>query len=217
MHSILIDPSSTKIKIGVPAPENYTKGGGKALYTALLDDIKASIKSINGKDDDVVVSISTISKITTDTITDAPAFSSILLTLDQKNGTRPAIREYVTHGTITRSGLGELEFDHNNIYINDGDGKYLVGRLVPVVFTNNNGLEPMGDNLLAATERSGTPIYNLNNNKTADIKSNTLELSTADLSVSLVNLMVFQRAFEANAKSITTADSILNTLINLKR
>ncbi|HIP55977.1 MAG TPA: hypothetical protein EYG97_03045, partial [Arcobacter sp.] len=64
---------------------------------------------------------------------------------------------------------------------------------------------------------SGDPIFNLNNDKTADIKANTLELSTADLSESLVNLMVFQRAFEANAKSITTADTILNTLIQLKR
>ncbi|MFY9070056.1 flagellar basal body rod C-terminal domain-containing protein, partial [Aliarcobacter butzleri] len=42
-------------------------------------------------------------------------------------------------------------------------------------------------------------------------------LSEADLSESLVNLMVFQRAFEANAKSITTADEMLTTLINLKR
>ncbi len=56
-----------------------------------------------------------------------------------------------------------------------------------------------------------------NNNKTAEIKSKTLELSTADLSESLVNLMVFQRAFEANAKSITTADELLTTLIGLKR
>ncbi|WP_390880930.1 flagellar basal body rod C-terminal domain-containing protein, partial [Aliarcobacter butzleri] len=37
------------------------------------------------------------------------------------------------------------------------------------------------------------------------------------LSKSLVNLMVFQRAFEANAKSITTANEMLTTLINLKR
>ena len=49
------------------------------------------------------------------------------------------------------------------------------------------------------------------------IEGKTLELSKADLSESLVNLMVFQRAFEANAKSITTSDEILTTLIGLKR
>ena len=86
-----------------------------------------------------------------------------------------------------------------------------------MLFRSNRGLNPIGDNLLAKTNESGEPVYNLNNNKTAEIKSKTLELSTADLSESLVNLMVFQRAFEANAKSITTSDELLNTLINLKR
>jgi flagellar hook protein FlgE len=85
------------------------------------------------------------------------------------------------------------------------------------MFNDNRGLEPIGDNLLRSNGRSGTPIFNLNNNKAAKVESTRLELSTADLSESLVNLMVFQRAFEANAKSITTAEAILNTLINLKR
>ena len=71
--------------------------------------------------------------------------------------------------------------------------------------------------LLKSTNASGQAIFNLDNDKTAGIKGGTLELSTADLSESLVNLMVFQRAFEANAKSITTADQILTTLIQLKR
>ena len=53
--------------------------------------------------------------------------------------------------------------------------------------------------------------------KIATIEGGNLELSTADLSESLVNLMVFQRAYQANAKSITTSDQILNTLINLKQ
>jgi len=214
MNSILIDPSSTKIKIGIPSPENYNIGSGKALYTALLEDIKSTIKSVNGKDDDVVVSISTISKITTDTVMDAPAFSDILLTLDQANGTRPAIREYVTHGTITRSGLGELEFDNNNIYMNDGDGKYLVGRLVPVVFTNNNGLEPMGDNVYRKTVNSGDAMVTKN---TLEVKNGMLEMSNSDLAESLVNLMVFQRAYEANSKALSTSDEFLKTAINLKK
>ena len=95
--------------------------------------------------------------------------------------------------------------------------QFAVGQVSIAVFNNNRGLEPMGDNLLGKTNESGDPIYNLNNNKTAKVESKTLELSTADLSESLVNLMVFQRAFEANAKSITTSDELLNTLINLKR
>ncbi|WP_172128595.1 flagellar basal body rod C-terminal domain-containing protein [Arcobacter acticola] len=75
----------------------------------------------------------------------------------------------------------------------------------------------MGDNLYAKTTESGDPVYSVANDNGVFIEGETLELSTADLSESLVNLMVFQRAFEANAKSITTADSILQTLINLKQ
>ena len=65
--------------------------------------------------------------------------------------------------------------------------------------------------------RSGAPIFNINNNKTADVKSKTLELSNSDLSENLVNMMVNQRAFEANSKSITTADEFLNIAIGLKK
>ncbi len=95
--------------------------------------------------------------------------------------------------------------------------EFAIGQVSIALFNNKRGLEPYGDNLLAKTTSSGEPIYNINNERTANIEGKTLELSTADLSESLVNLMVFQRAFEANAKSITTSDQLLNTLINLKR
>ena len=94
---------------------------------------------------------------------------------------------------------------------------FVIGQVAIAQFTNNIGLESIGNNLLAATKESGNPIYAVNNNNGVSVESETLELSTADLSESLVNLMVFQRAFEANAKSITTADEILTTLIGLKR
>jgi flagellar hook protein FlgE len=136
----------------------------------------------------------------------------------QQTGSRGGLQLKLDSLGISNSPFGDFSVDNTGVITMKQDGAtFAVGQIAVALFNDNRGLEPMGDNLLASTERSGAPIYNLNNNKTADIKSNTLELSTADLSVSLVNLMVFQRAFEANAKSITTADSILNTLINLKR
>jgi flagellar hook protein FlgE len=119
---------------------------------------------------------------------------------------------------ISDSAFGEFSVDSTGLITMKQDGaEFAVGQVAIAVFNNNRGLNPSGDNLLSKTNESGDPTYNLNNNKTAKIESKTLELSTADLSESLVNLMVFQRAFEANAKSITTADELLNTLINLKR
>ena len=119
---------------------------------------------------------------------------------------------------ISDSAFGEFSINNTGLITMKQDGvEFAVGQVAIAVFNNNRGLNPMGNNLLAKTNESGDPTYNLNNAKTAEIESKNLELSTADLSQSLVNLMVFQRAFEANAKSITTSDDILNTLINLKR
>jgi flagellar hook protein FlgE len=119
---------------------------------------------------------------------------------------------------ISDSAFGEFDVDSSGLITMQQDGStFAIGQVAIALFNDNRGLEPRGDNLLAVTSQSGAAIFNINNNKTADVKAKTLELSTADLSESLVNLMVFQRAFEANAKSITTADTILNTLIQLKR
>jgi len=119
---------------------------------------------------------------------------------------------------ISDSAFGEFSVDSTGLITMKQDGaEFAIGQIAIAVFNNNRGLEPIGNNLLAKTNESGDAVYNLNNNKTASVMGKTLELSTADLSESLVNLMVFQRAFEANAKSITTSDDLLNTLINLKR
>ncbi len=144
-------------------------------------------------------------------------FIEIVNTVDQTSSKGSLQLRLDTLG-ISDSAFGEFSVDSTGLITMKQDGAdFAVGQVAIAVFNNNRGLNPMGDNLLGKTNESGDPIYNLNNNKTAKIESKTLELSTADLSESLVNLMVFQRAFEANAKSITTSDDILNTLINLKR
>eukprot|EP01022_Parablepharisma_sp_SALTPOND_P006327 TRINITY_DN125784_c0_g1_i1.p1 TRINITY_DN125784_c0_g1~~TRINITY_DN125784_c0_g1_i1.p1 ORF type:complete len:519 (-),score=40.89 TRINITY_DN125784_c0_g1_i1:177-1520(-) len=119
---------------------------------------------------------------------------------------------------LTDSYLGEFSVDESGLITMSQDGvDYVVGQIAIAQFANNIGLEAVGDNLLEETTESGKAIYTTNNDNSTVFESETLELSTADLSESLVNLMVFQRAFEANSKSITTADEILTTLIQLKR
>ncbi|MDY3199361.1 MAG: flagellar hook-basal body complex protein [Arcobacter sp.] len=119
---------------------------------------------------------------------------------------------------LTDSAFGSFSVDSSGLITMKQDGvEFAIGQIAIARFNNNQGLESVGNNLLAKTNESGDPEYNLNNNKMAEVTGKTLELSKADLSESLVNLMVFQRAFEANAKSITTSDELLNTLINLKR
>ncbi|PLY09838.1 MAG: flagellar biosynthesis protein FlgE [Arcobacter sp.] len=144
-------------------------------------------------------------------------FIELVNTVDQTT-TQTSLQLKLDTLGISDSAFGQFSVDSSGVITMKQDGaEFAIGQVSIALFNNNRGLDPAGDNLLAKTNDSGEPIYNLNNDKTAKIEGQTLELSTADLSESLVNLMVFQRAFEANAKSITTSDEILNTLINLKR
>ncbi|MEA2049932.1 MAG: flagellar hook-basal body complex protein [Campylobacterota bacterium] len=119
---------------------------------------------------------------------------------------------------ISDSAFGEFNVDSTGLITMTQDGaEFAVGQLSIAMFNNERGLTSEGNNLMGKTNDSGEAIYNENNDKAAAVASQTLELSTADLSESLVNLMVFQRAFEANSKSITTSDQILTTLIQLKK
>jgi flagellar hook protein FlgE len=144
-------------------------------------------------------------------------FMQIISTIDQ-TASKSSLQLKLDSLGLTDSSFGEFSVDSSGMIVMKQDGvEYAIGQIAIAQFNNNIGLEAVGDNLLSATNESGNPIYSVNNDNGISIESETLELSTADLSESLVNLMVFQRAFEANAKSITTADDILQTLIGLKR
>ena len=85
-------------------------------------------------------------------------------------------------------------------------------------FTNNEGLSTAGSNVYDQTANSGDPI--IGTAATAGrgfIQASALESSNVDLSKSLTNLIVIQRGYEANGKTITTSDEMLQTLLGLKR
>lgn len=85
-------------------------------------------------------------------------------------------------------------------------------------FANNEGLITDGGNVYLQSANSGDPI--IGTAATAGrgfIQSAALEASNVDLSRSLTQLIIIQRGFQANGKTITTSDQLLNTLINLKQ
>jgi len=119
---------------------------------------------------------------------------------------------------VSDNKYGKYKMDETGlITMDDGGVEIAVGQVSIGRFVNNRGLTAVGDNNFRQTQESGYVSYSMNNHNTDGVKSSALELSEAKLSDSLVNLMVFQRAFEANAKSITTSDELLSTLLNLKR
>ena len=85
-------------------------------------------------------------------------------------------------------------------------------------FTNNNGLESDGGNAFIQTSNSGDPIIGQAAiGGRGFIQASALEMSNVDLSRSLTQLIIVQRGFQANSKTITTSDQMLDTLLQLKR
>lgn len=119
---------------------------------------------------------------------------------------------------ISDNPSGDISIDGSGLITMTQDGaSYAIGQVAIANFTNETMLEPIGDNNFKANNNTGDPIYNINNTNSAQVVEKTLEVSTANLSNSLVSLMTHQRAFEANSKSITTSAEILTTLIQLKK
>lgn len=85
-------------------------------------------------------------------------------------------------------------------------------------FTNLQGLNSVGDNLYTSTLDSGEATTNRANTGIAgSISGNTLESSNVDMASEMVSMIITQRGFEANSKTITTVDTMLSQLIQLKR
>lgn len=93
-----------------------------------------------------------------------------------------------------------------------------IGQVAMASFTNQGGLEKKGDNTYAESINSG--MANIGESGTqgkGSMLAGTLEMSNVDLTEQLTDMIVTQRGFESNAKTIQTGDSMLETVINLKR
>lgn len=91
------------------------------------------------------------------------------------------------------------------------------GQVVLTGFTNPNGLAPQGNNLWIETFESGPPLVGAPNTASLGVlQSSSVEESNVDLTAELVNMITQQRNYQANAQTIKTQDSIMNTLVNLR-
>jgi flagellar basal-body rod protein FlgG len=94
----------------------------------------------------------------------------------------------------------------------------VLGNLTLVNFVNPAGLKPLGDNLYRQSSVSGDATEQTpGTNGAGTIVQGFLEASNVQLVKEMVDLITGQRAYEANSKSITTADSMLQTINQLKR
>lgn len=93
-----------------------------------------------------------------------------------------------------------------------------LAQILVASFSNEGGLLRAGDNLFTESSNSGDAILGTAGTLSrGDLISGELELSNVDISDEFVNLIIAQRAFQANARVITTGDTILQELVNLVR
>lgn len=169
-------------------------------------------------------------------------YSPTNLTYTANNGSSPNQNIELRFGTISQfDGMTSFDKDSNTSGISQdgypgGDlsgirvdetgtliGSFTNGRsfglaqVAMAKFTNNEGLESDGGNTFIQTSNSGDPVIgSASSGGKGFIQASSLEMSNVDLSRSLTQLIVIQRGYQANSKTITTSDEMLNTLLQLK-
>ena len=91
------------------------------------------------------------------------------------------------------------------------------GQIEIATFRNPQGLQPMGGNNWARTFSSGDPVVGTpGGGNLGVLQAGALEESNVDLTAELVNMITAQRVYQANAQTIKTQDTVMQTLVNLR-
>ena len=133
-----------------------------------------------------------------------------------------------TNGNIQGLGTGKALGALTGISIN-GDGTIFgsydngntvcLGQIAVAQFANASGLEKVGENCYQTTLNSGEfdGVGVAIDADGSSMESGVLEMSNVDLSGQFTDMIITQRGFQANSRVITTSDTLLEELINLKR
>ncbi|NEV60529.1 flagellar hook protein FlgE [Thiorhodococcus minor] len=93
----------------------------------------------------------------------------------------------------------------------------LLGQVAIANFKNPQGLQQLGENNWAQSYDSGDPVFGEpGDGRLGSIQSAALESSNVDLAEELVDLIQAQRNYQANAQTISTADEVTQTIINIR-
>ena len=120
---------------------------------------------------------------------------------------------------FTTGELAGLAIDDTGLLVaryTNGQTK-VQGQVVLATFANQQGLNPLGKTSWSQSAASGEPVIGAPGSGTlGSIQSGALEQSNVDLSEQLINMIVAQRNYQANAKTIQTQDTVTQTIINLR-
>ncbi len=201
-----------------------------------------TIPPVNPTDTDVEQASGTLTFDDTGTLTSLTGAS---FTLDFAGGAAPAQPVTLDLGPIAGVGTGGATTQNGasavNSFSQDGfaagslqgliideagfvSGLFSNGETIPISqlalanFANVEGMQRIGSNNLVETRASGQPLIGQpQTGSLGAIRSSTLELSNVDLATEFVRLIINQRAFQANTRTISTTNELLGDLVNLGR
>lgn len=144
------------------------------------------------------------------------------------DGTKSTITQYGSQSSLARhtqdgysaATLTSMSFDDDGILIAAYDNGVMrnLGQVAVAKFENNEGLFKMGKNLFKETKKSGqAAIGKPQVDGRGQILAKSIELSNVDIADEFISMMNAQRNFQANTKTITTTDQMLQEVLNIKR
>jgi flagellar hook protein FlgE len=147
--------------------------------------------------------------------------SPVTLSIDYTGSTQVAQASGTPTETVDGYAPGTLSSmnidTHGNIMASFSNGQNkIIGQVALATFTNAQGLQNEGGNRWQQTLASGVPAYNApGSGNSGTVQSQALEDSNVDLTAELVNMITAQRFYQANAQTIKTEDTLMQTIINL--
>ena len=209
-----VDGTSIQLKFN-PDTGSFEYAGGAGLETALIN-ITPKAGADKGEIFKSSVNGEPVEGITVD-------FSNLTMYQSDGNATAKMVRGATDSSGTGRSmgALDDVSIDTaGKIYgvYSNGETK-LLGQIAVASFTNPMALEALGDGMYMATRNSGEfdGIGRSVDEDGGSMTQGVLEMSNVDLSSEFTEMITTQRGFQANSRIITTSDSMLEELVNLKR
>ncbi|MBT4791040.1 MAG: flagellar hook protein FlgE [Halobacteriovoraceae bacterium] len=134
-------------------------------------------------------------------------------------GSKSSVARHTQDGASAAT-LSSLSFNDEGVLTAAYDNGTMrdVAQVSIAKFENNEGLFKMGKNLFKETRKSGqAAIGKPGRDGRGDVMAKSIELSNVDIADEFISLMNAQRNFQANTKTITTADQMLQEVLNIKR
>jgi flagellar hook protein FlgE len=224
------NPTNTAIGLGEEAPAV----GGPTVFTVnfsnngTLLSAEDGAGNISGEGGQVQMAVAYDVQGTTPDEDGNPIRQEFILDLGQVGGFTRAITQYAEQSSskaVEQDGrtMGYLEnfkIDSSGVVtgiFSNGTTRALA-QVAVATFANQGGLEKAGDNTFRMSNNSGLAIIGASSSADkGKIVSGVLEMSNVDMAEQFTDMIITQRGFQANSRTIQTADQLLQELLTLKR